>query len=65
MAKPKNRRKKTTSFDAVQPNEEGRITREQLPGELPELSVRGGVEPTERSPEEYHDRTLDHREENG
>lgn len=63
MARPKKRRKKITSFDAVQPNEQGRITREQLEGELPELSDRGGVEPTERSPREYSDRTINLKEE--
>jgi len=63
MARPKKRRRKTTSFDAVEPNEQGRITREQLEGDLPELSARGGVEPTERSPGEYSDRTINAKEE--
>jgi hypothetical protein len=62
MAKPEKRREKTTSFDSVRPNEEGRVTREQLEGDLPEMSDRGGVEPTERTPAEYHDRTLDYDE---
>ncbi|MGQ0815561.1 MAG: hypothetical protein ACT4O1_14070 [Gemmatimonadota bacterium] len=65
MAKRRKRKAKTTSFDSVRPNREGRVTRDQLEGDMPELSTRGGVEPTERAPDEYHDRTLDYEGDKG
>ncbi|MGH7447941.1 MAG: hypothetical protein ACRELT_10305 [Longimicrobiales bacterium] len=38
---------------------QARTSAEDAAEELPELSEQGGIEPTEESPADYHDRTRD------
>jgi hypothetical protein len=58
----KQNRKRGRKAEKAEPPSQTRPARpaeDEAEEQLPELSERGGVEPSERSPSEYHDRSRD------